>query len=76
MRHGRIRWFGHLEHKSIDDWVSACRRLVVEGARGRGRSRKTWEQCVKNDMKLELYWISGRISGIRYLVNLQSGSAR
>ena len=27
-------------------------RLVVEGARGRGRSRKTWEQCVRDDMKL------------------------
>ena len=24
----------------------------MEGARGRGRSRKTWEQCVKDDMKL------------------------
>ena len=21
---GRLRWFGHLEHKSEDDWVSAC----------------------------------------------------
>ena len=30
----------------MDDWVSACRGLVVEGTRGRGRSRKTWEQCV------------------------------
>ena len=20
---GRLRWFGHLEHKSVDDWVSA-----------------------------------------------------
>ena len=38
--------------KSVDDWVSACRGLVVEGARGRGRSRKTWEQCVKDDLKL------------------------
>ena len=33
-----LRWFGHLEHKSVDDWVSACRGLVVEGTRGRGRS--------------------------------------
>ena len=41
VRHGRLIWFGHLEHKSVDDWVSACRRLVVEGARSRGRSRKT-----------------------------------
>ena len=24
----------------------------MEGARGQGRSRKTWEQCVKDDMKL------------------------
>ena len=48
-----LRWFGHLERKSVDDWVSSCRRLVVEGARGQGRSRKTWEQCVKgHDMKL------------------------
>ena len=52
VRRGRLRWFGHLERKSVDDWVSACRGLVVEGARGRGRSRKTWEQCVRDDMKL------------------------
>ena len=24
----------------------------MEGTRGRGRSRKTWEQCVRDDMKL------------------------
>ena len=34
VRRGRLRWFGHPEHKSVDDWVSSCRRLVVEGARG------------------------------------------
>ena len=51
-RCGRLRWFGHLERKSVDDWVSACRGLVVEGTRGRGRCRKTWEQCVRDDMKL------------------------
>ena len=22
VRHGRLRWFGHMEHKSRDDWVS------------------------------------------------------
>ena len=52
VRCGRLRWFGHLERKSVDDWVSSCRRMVVEGARGQGRSRKAWEQCVKDDMKL------------------------
>ena len=53
VRRGRLRWFGHLEHKSVDDWVSACKELVVvERARGRDRSRKMWEQCVKDDMRL------------------------
>ena len=38
---GRLRWFGHVERKHEDDWVSACRNLVVEGNRGRGRGKKT-----------------------------------
>ena len=25
VRRVRLRWFGHLERKSVDDWVSACR---------------------------------------------------
>ena len=37
VRRGRLRWFEHLEHKSGDDWVSACRNVevVVEKSRGR-----------------------------------------
>ena len=31
--HGRLRWFGHLEHGSGDNWVSACRNVEVVGAR-------------------------------------------
>ena len=52
VRRGRLRWFGHLECKSVHDWVSSCRRLVVEGARGQGGGRKTWEWCVRDDMEL------------------------
>ena len=29
VRRGRLRWFGHMERKSVDDSVSSCRRLVV-----------------------------------------------
>jgi hypothetical protein len=57
VRHGRLRWFGHVEHKEPDDWVSACRSMVVESVKGkdRGRPRKTWQQCVDEDMaKLNL----------------------
>ena len=48
VRRGRLRWFGHLERKS----VGVCwQKVDGGGARGRGRSRKTWEQCVRDDMK-------------------------
>ena len=50
-RRGRLRWFGHVERKSEDDWVSACRNVVVAGVRCAGRGRKTWYQYVKDDMK-------------------------
>jgi len=28
---GRLRWYGHVERKDVDDWVSKCRRLKVQG---------------------------------------------
>ena len=56
VRRGRLRWYGHVEHmnameSSKRDWVSACREITVEGSRGRGRGRKTWKECVEEDMK-------------------------
>ena len=47
---GRLRWFGHVERKPIANWVSACRGFVVAGTKSKGRSRKTWEECVKKDL--------------------------
>ena len=56
VRRGRRRWFGHVERKQPDDWVSACRHIVVESVkgRGRGRHRKTWRECVEDMSKLKL----------------------
>ena len=39
VRHGRLKWFGHLEHRNVDDWVSACRKMEVAGARCKGIGR-------------------------------------
>jgi hypothetical protein len=50
VRRGRLRWFGHVERKNADDWVTKCRDLVVEGGKSRGRNRKTWLECVEGDM--------------------------
>ena len=51
VRQGRLRWFGHVERKDADDWVSACRNMAVSGERGRGRGSKTWKECVADDMR-------------------------
>ena len=50
VRYSRLRWFGHVERKNGDDWVSACRNVVMAGARCAGRGRKTWYECVRDDM--------------------------
>ena len=73
VRRGRMRWFGHVERTSGDDWVSACRNVVVAGVRCAGRGRKTWYECVKDDMTVlglhpewavfsDIGFISGRTS--------------
>ena len=40
VRRGRLRWFGHVERKDKDEWVSACRYLCVDGVGPRGRGKK------------------------------------
>ena len=46
-----MRWFGHLKRMNEEDWVSRCREFEVAGAKNRGRSRKTWSECVKTDIR-------------------------
>ena len=42
-----------MECTSEDDWVSACRNVVVvAGVRCAGRGRKTWYDCVKDNMEV------------------------
>ena len=41
-----------MERKNDDDWVKACQRLEVAGGRVRGRSKKTWRECVAEDMRV------------------------
>ena len=54
MRYGRLRWFGHLEHKSGYDWVSFFRNVEVAEVKCFCKGRKTWRECVNDDMKLGL----------------------
>ena len=51
MRRGRLKWFGPVERKEVDDLVSACRNLEVAGSRDRGRPRMIWRARLDEDMK-------------------------
>jgi len=33
----RLRWYGHVLQKEVNDWVKKCMEYQVEGARPRGR---------------------------------------
>ena len=52
MRQMRHSWFGHIERMDNDNWVSKCRNVVVDGARGRGRPRKRWRQVIQRDLNV------------------------
>ena len=45
----RLRWFGHVERMIADNWVKKCREFNVTGPRGRGKSRKIWDEVVRSD---------------------------
>src|SRR3989442_15718702 len=48
---GRLRWYGHVERKNVDDWANKCRNLEVVGGTRKGRGRKTWIECVTTEKK-------------------------
>ena len=52
MRHSRLRWMGHVLRKEGNDWVKKSMEMTVEGSRGRGRPKMTWEKVVERDMKV------------------------
>ena len=38
--------------KEVDDWVSACRSVDMTGLVCRGRSKKSWRECMNDGIKL------------------------
>ena len=51
IKKSRLRWFGHVERKDDNDWVKRCIMSEIKGIRQRGRLKKTWWDCAKNDME-------------------------
>ena len=52
MRRSRLRWMEHVLRKEGNDWVKKSMDMIVEGSRGRGRPKMTWEKVVERDMKV------------------------
>ena len=51
MRRGRLSWFGHVERKEVDDWISARSNLEMAGSRCMGRPRMTCRARLDENMK-------------------------
>ena len=45
-------WHGHVQRKGEADWVKGCTMMVVEGIVPCGRPKKTWQDCVSEDLRL------------------------
>ena len=41
----------HVEQEDDDDWVKRCMTWEVGGIRQRGRPKKTWWDCVMDDVE-------------------------
>ena len=50
VRERRLRWFGHVMRSNGK--INRVRSRPVPGRKGPGRPKKTWEECVKQDLKV------------------------
>ncbi|XP_052212341.1 uncharacterized protein LOC127831396 [Dreissena polymorpha] len=48
LRARRLRWYGHVERAT--SCINPIMKMAILGARGRGRPRKSWSDCVRNDL--------------------------
>ena len=48
----RLQWYGHMLQKEDKDWVKKCMEYEVEGARPRGRPKKTWTDIVEKNSQV------------------------
>jgi len=48
LQQNRLRWYGHALRKEDNYWVKKCMEYEVEGARPRGRPKKTSREIMEN----------------------------
>ena len=45
----RMQWYEHVLRKEDNGWMKKCMEYGVEGAKARGRPKKTWREIVDKD---------------------------
>ena len=45
LQQNRLRWYGHVLRKDVDDWVKECMEYEVKGS----RPKRTWNEVVRED---------------------------
>ena len=47
----RLQWYSHVMHGDINSQIYEVMEVEITGKRKKGRSRKSWEECVKKDLE-------------------------
>ena len=51
LQQNKLRLYGHVLRKEDNDWVKKCMEYEMQGARPRGRRKKTWRENVEKILK-------------------------
>ena len=51
LRETRFRWYGHVLRRD-EEYVGQQTRRMVVGTRGRGRPKRRWMDCVREDLRV------------------------
>jgi len=73
LQQNRLRWYGHVLRKEDNDWVKKFMEYEVEGARPRGRPKKTWRENVKKDCQARGLNREDVVDRIRWKKQMHSG---
>jgi hypothetical protein len=53
MRSNRVAWYGHVMRRDESHITKTVMTMNVDGHPSRGRPRKRWMDCVKDDMEIK-----------------------